>query len=191
MTEHRLRIHLYWLILDWINLTTNLPTPARRGPASRSAPTREYGHPAEWASDTAALIATTLHGWHEALAEHLNETPPPPDSTSETSRVVAAWHYLEPRTQALLDYAGDDAAGEIRELHNRIRSTLGHNRPRHILPTPCVSCGLRTLTRAAGIGHDFVLCEACGHTIRDADYPELVRTALNSIIGKVAPVTVS
>lgn len=191
MTEHRFQLTLYWLVLDWINLITTFPTPARRAPAGRASPTREYGHPAEWASDTAALIAATLHGWHEALAEHLEETPPPATVTAESTRVTAAWHYLNPRAAALLEYAGEDAADEIRELHNRIRSTLGHTRPRYVLPTPCVSCGLRTLTRATGIGHDFVLCEACGHTIRDTDYPQLIRSALDSIIDQLEPEHVS
>lgn len=193
MTEHRLQLHLYWLTLDWLTLATTFPMPARRTTAGRAAPTREYGHPAEWASDTAALIAHTLHGWHEALAEHLHETPPPTTDTAESTRVTAAWHYLNPRTAALLDYAGEDAADEIRELHNKIRTTLGHTRPRYVLPTPCITCGLRTLTRTAAMSGqaDFILCEACGHTIRDTDYPQLIRSALNTIIEQVAPVNVS
>ncbi|MBM4603168.1 hypothetical protein GS575_09490 [Rhodococcus hoagii] len=188
MTEHRLRLHMYWLILDWINLATNLPTPARRGAAGRAAPTREYGHPAEWASDTSALIAATLHGWHDALAEHRGETPPPSIATAESVRVAAAWQYLDPRAQALLDYAGDDPADEIRELHNKIRSALGHTRPKQLLPTPCPrdNCGLRTLTRAAGIGQDFVLCEACGYTIQEDAYPDLIRAILDSLIDSAA-----
>ncbi len=192
MNEHRLQLHLYWLTLDWLTLTTTFPMPARRGSAGRAAPTREYGHPAEWASDTAALIAHTLHGWHEALAEHLGETQPTA-ATSETARVKAAWYYLSPRTAALLDYAGEDAADEIWELHSKIRSTLGHTRPRYVLPTPCISCGLRTLTRTAAMSGqaDFILCEACGHTIRDTDYPQLLRSALDAIIEQLAPVNVS
>ncbi|MBM4487436.1 hypothetical protein GS982_13015 [Rhodococcus hoagii] len=195
MTEYRLRLHMYWLILDWVNLATNLPTPARRGAAGRAAPTREYGHPAEWASDTSALIAATLHGWHDALAEHRGETPPPSIATAESVRVAAAWHYLDPRAQALLDYAGEDPADEIRELHNKIRSALGHTRPRHVLPTPCprADCGLRTLTRTTGMAGqpDFILCEVCGYAIRDGDYPGLIRAALDTIIDQLEPERVS
>ncbi|RVW06242.1 hypothetical protein [Rhodococcus spongiicola] len=181
MNDHRFRLHIYWLILDWLNLTTTLPTPPRQ-PTTRTAPTREYGHPAEWASDTAALIATTLHGWHEALAEHRNETPPPAPTTAESVRIRAAWHYLNPRTQQLLDYT-QDAETEIRELHTKIRTILGHNRPRHTIRTPCprADCGLRTLTRTAGLGQDFILCEACGYTISAAEYPQLITATLDTL----------
>lgn len=45
MSEHRFQLHPYWLILDWIKLTANMPAPARRTAAGSAAPTREYGHP--------------------------------------------------------------------------------------------------------------------------------------------------
>ncbi|MBM4608008.1 hypothetical protein GS416_03890 [Rhodococcus hoagii] len=58
---------------------------------------------------------------------------------------------------------------------HKIRSALGHTRPRHVLPTPCprADCGLRTLTRTTGMAGqpDFILCEVCGYAIRDGDYP--------------------
>jgi len=38
---------------------------------------------------------------------------------------------------------------------------------------------------------DFILCEACGHTIHDTDYPQLIRAALDKIIDQVEPEPVS
>lgn len=193
MTPDRFRLTLYRLVLDWIHLTTAFPSPLATGSsAGRRATSRIYGHPAEWASDTAALIATTLNGWHDTLADHLHETPPPPPSAPERVRILAAWRYLEPRVEQLLaltDTADDPAAStEIGELHHRIRWQLGHTRPRHTLPIPCpnTDCGLKTLQRTTGVGQDMVVCAVCGYTVKDAHYPLLIRITLDTLIDPAA-----
>lgn len=74
MSAKHLRRTIYWLALDWIHLHKLLPTPPRAD--GRRTTTREYGHPAEWASDRAAEIVDKLTSWHDCLAEGRNETPP-------------------------------------------------------------------------------------------------------------------
>ena len=68
-TPKKLRQTIYWLALDWIGLHRDLPTPPK-GETTRTSNTREYGHPAEWASDKAREIVDKLTSWHDMLAEH-------------------------------------------------------------------------------------------------------------------------
>lgn len=69
-----LRLLLYRLTLDWISLRESLPVPT--GSSGRSSNVREYGHPAEWASDQCATIAGLFWWWHQELAQVRGETPP-------------------------------------------------------------------------------------------------------------------
>jgi len=177
------------LILDWINLRKYMPTPLLREQARRTT-TREYGHPAEWASDTAAHIAGLLNDIHDNLAETLNATPPPHPGTTETVRIRAAWKFIEPRIQDLAhqEWAGDTAT-EIRQLHRQIRSRLGHSNPPETLPMPCPNneCGLLTLQRRIRPGTDLITCGNCGYTVKDdqdgSNYRWLVRVCLDTLIG--------
>ncbi|MEV6555889.1 hypothetical protein AB0M22_09245 [Nocardia sp. NPDC051756] len=174
---------LGWLVMDWVHLSTNLPTPARR-PQERIARGRQvFGHPAEWASDTSALIAGVLNEHHDALAEHLGDTRPPLPATAENVRVRAAWDYLECRIDRLAASSfGGDAAVDIRDLHGQIRSRLGLTRPRQLLPTPCPVCELRTLFRAVDVGRDVIDCGNCGHAIQEQHYPFYTRVVLDTLL---------
>lgn len=180
--EH-IRHDFYRLALDWVNLHTNLPKPLRTDD-TRPPAYRDYGHPAEWASDKAAQIAAILHDWHDLVAETRNETPPPPPNTAEIIRVTKAWKYLEPRIEQLVTIVDPEALTEIRTLHNQIRAALGHTNPKQVLPAPCPSqdCGLRTLSRSVSVGHDIIVCASCGYTVREEYYPHLVRVLLDTLI---------
>ncbi len=186
--QARLRTDLRRLVLDWVNLHTQLPEPLRAARTRRTT-SREYGHPAEWAADTANHIAGML-GWiHDDLAERLHATPPPHPHTSETVQVRAAWTFLEPRIADLAnqEWAGDTAA-EVRELHTKIRARLGHTMPRYTLPTPCpsIDCGLKTLHRTIHAGGDTIECGACGYIIAEKHYPLFVRIVLDTLIDSAA-----
>jgi hypothetical protein len=201
---------MYWLIQDWIDLHSTLPIPAGNN-GGRSSNVRAYGHPAEWASDKTRQIADLFWSWHDLEAERRDETRPKPivDSTGRRSRteqqvIVAAWRYLEPRIDDMLaahspfdqlrvpyawDWAIDDEAfTELFDVHREIRAGTGRTRPRYTLPIPCPNsdCGLRTLQRIAGIGQDFIVCDACGYSIKDQHYPLLIRMTLDTLIGAAA-----
>lgn len=77
MNPKHLRRTLYWLALDWIHLRDAMPSPMRGTDSGRRSNSRVYGHPAEWASDKAAEITDLLSSWHDLMAEHRNEKPPP------------------------------------------------------------------------------------------------------------------
>ncbi|EOM78051.1 hypothetical protein DW322_11200 [Rhodococcus rhodnii] len=177
---HRL---LGWLVLDWVNLARNLPTPTAPAGTDHRATRHTYGHPAEWASDTARSIADTLNEIHDALADHLGETPPPHPTVTDRIRVRAAWRYLEPRIHLLsaTDWATDTVT-ELSDLHRKIRSRLGHTIPRTALPTPCPSCELRTLTRSQSPNRDAIECGACGWHIPDTDYQRYARIVLDTLV---------
>ncbi|MFE3051587.1 hypothetical protein [Nocardia sp. NPDC059236] len=185
--QRRLARLLGWLVLDWVNLATHLPTAVARLQAIRSSSERVYGHPAEWASDMSAEIAAKLNGAHDALADHLGETPPPHPGVTEHRRIRAAWTYLECRIPelALYDETGDITA-ELVELHNKIRARLGLTRPRQLLPTPCPACELRTLYRTVAQYSDSVECGHCGHVIREAHYSFYARVVLDTILDNTA-----
>jgi len=183
MNPNHLRRTLYWLTLDWIHLHTELPTPTRQGETTRiHASRREYGHPAEWASDTAADIVNKLTSWHDYLAEHRNETPPP--TGTEQRRLVAAWKYLEPRCEQLCNLVEAEALQELPDLHHQIRHTLGQHTPKYTIPIPCPNddCGLRTLMRVTGIDQEYITCDSCSYTIKEAHYPLLIRMTLDAFL---------
>lgn len=196
MNPNQLRRTLYWLALDWIHLSTDLPTPTSSGGPKRSSNVKDYGHPAEWASDTARQIVDMLTGWHDYMAEHRNETPPRRKkmrvnadgcdvwvwAVNDQQRLTSAWKYLEPRVEQLAELVDKDDLQELPELHHRIRSVLGQYVPKYTIPVPCPSdeCGLRTLMRVMGVGQDFIACDACGYMIKDVHYPLLVKMTLDA-----------
>lgn len=203
MNPRALRRTIYWLTLDWINLHEALPSPASAGGPQRTSNVRAYGHPAEWASDNAADIVDKLAAWHDYLAEERNERRPVTgvafgrrrifQSRAETvqdekRRLVAAWKYLEPRCEQLVELVDRDDLKELPDLHHRIRRTLGHYVPKYTLPIPCPNdeCGLRTLIRVLGVGQDFISCDSCGYTIKEAHYPLLIRMTLDAFITDAA-----
>lgn len=202
MNPKHLRRTLYWLALDWIHLNTDLPSAGaqsvRTWEQGRSSNVKDYGHPAEWASVKAAEIVDVLTSWHDYLAEHRNETRPRRKkmrvngdgndvwvwAVSHQQRLVAAWKYLEPRCEQLVNIIDAEALKEIPDLHYGIRRTLGANLPKYTLPIPCPNneCELRTLVRIQGVGQDFIACDSCGYTIKEAHYPLLIRMTLDAFI---------
>lgn len=206
MNPNKLRQTIYWLTLDWLYLTTHMPIPSTNDPTRRRSNAREYGHPAEWASTQAAEIADILTSWHDDLAEHRGETRPRKARTrrkddgtdawiwavNQRQRITTAWRYLEPRIEELCQLHDHETLEELPNLHYRIRRALGHTKPRYTLPVPCPStdCGLRTLERCIGIGQDFIICGACGYTVRDDpagnNYRWLVRVCLDTLIATPA-----
>ena len=211
VTPAKLRRTLYWLIQDWIDLHDTLPVPAGPG-GGRSSNVRTYGHPAEWASDQCRQIADLFWSWHDLESDRRGETRPTPmvgegrRVRTERQVIVAAWHYLEPRLDDMLaarvpldqmhlqppwlwEWAvDDDALGELFDVHRDIRTRTCRTRPRYTLPIPCPNsdCGLRTLQRIAGIGQDFIVCDACGYSIKDEHYPLLIRMTLDTLTGAAA-----
>lgn len=182
LTPEKLRRNFYRIALDWLHLNRTLPTPLRGEHARRPA-FREYGHPAEWASDLAARIANVMTEWHAALAEERNETPPQTD-TAEKTRVIKAWQYLEPRFDHLHQLAEPEAFDEIREIHWEFKRRLGYTNPTYILPTPCPNdeCGHLALQRRVAVGTDLIECGACGYTVHEQHYPLFARMMLDLII---------
>lgn len=206
MAAKHLRQTLYWLALDWIHLTSTLTTPPRG--EGRSPSTKEYGHPAEWASDNARDIVDKLVSWHDLMADTRNETRPvtritfgAPSTPSrpafrasvdaaraEQVRLVKAWKYLEPRCEQLVELVDYDDLKELPDLHHRIRRTLGADTPKYTLPVPCPNneCELLTLVRVQGVGQEFISCDACGYTIKEVLYPFLVRMTLDAYLNSAA-----
>lgn len=202
MPAKRLRQTLYWLALDWIHLSETMPTPPRG--EGRASGTKEYGHPAEWASDKARQIVDMVTSWHDYLAEQRNERQPVfgvilgntktqfefliEATQQDRLRLVAAWKYLEPRCEQLVQLVDAEALKELPDLHFGIRRTLGVDAPKYTLPVPCpsVDCELRTLVRIQGVGQDFISCDSCGYTIKEAYYPLLIRMALDAFLSGAA-----
>ena len=124
MNPKHLRQTLYWLALDWIHLSTELPTPSRPGESTRiHASRREYGHPAEWASDKATEVVDLLTSWHDYLTTR--------DSHADQADRESFAHPHEPVTVPNEREARD----EIRSRHagrhrcrsrGRRRARLGH-----------------------------------------------------------------
>lgn len=125
--EH-IRNDLTQLVTDYTLLTT-LPKPAANE-TLRGSPSKDYGHPAQWASVNLTRIANLLSTWHSAVAQQRKETPPPPRHAHETVRVKKAYRYLEPRTQDLIDTIDPDDLKEMARLHAAIQSGLGITGPR-------------------------------------------------------------
>lgn len=183
--EH-IRRDFHQITLDWIYLRTHLPRPIHTNQPRRNT-TRQYGHPAEWASDHAARIADILTEWHSMLAEHRNETPPPTHA-AEQRRVVKAWQYLEPRFDQLTQLVDTEAFTEIRDIHWEFKRRLGYTNPTHTLPTPCPNdeCGQLTLQRRIAVGTDLIECGACGYTVQEQHYPLFTRMILDTLIDQAS-----
>lgn len=181
--QRRYRRVLWWLVLDWVHLATTMAAPLRTATAGRPTTGRVYGHPAEWASDTATQVADRLNDLHDDLSDHLHETPPPNPYVRDASRVRAAWSYLECRVDRLATHpAATDLALEVIELHGRIRARLGHTRPCYTLPLNCPDCELRTVVRTIDPGQDLVSCQNCGWFTREENYGLFARMIIDAMI---------
>lgn len=179
----KIRESFYKLAVDWVDLHLRLPQPARTDRQTRRA-NREYGHPAEWASDKSAQIADLFWSWHDMLAEHRNERRPA-EKTRELIRVVNSWKYLEPRFEQLCELVEEEALREIIDLHHGIQRTLGRGNVVQQLDVPCQNpdCGRwGTMQRHVKVGNDLIICGRCGYTVREDHYPLLVRMVLDDAL---------
>lgn len=181
--RHRYRRLINHLVLDWARLRTEMPAPTAQPDTTRRTQRRVYGHPAEWASDSAADIANKLNWTHDALADHLGDRPPPHPGTTERGRIQAAYTYLEPRIHQLVTIdSAADIATELAELHHRIRANLGYTRLYQRLPgVPCLNCSTMALVL---IDNDTIECGECGETIRHELFGLIARHAVDSLIDR-------
>lgn len=180
------------LALHYVLLRATLPKPVPPpGERIMRVAAKVYGHPAEWASDTAREIADQLGLAHEGLADHLHHAGPPHEGTRETGRVRISHHYLTGWFDRLCDYpAAGDTAEALVDLDRHIRRGLGKTDPRRFLPVPCPSpaCGLLGLVRTVdgGTGEDRVDCHFCRETIPADRYAWWTRTLLDGFIDAAA-----
>ncbi len=181
--QRRVATTLQRVVLDWVQLRRDLPAPNKTD-RERGAKVKDYGHPAEWASDMAADIAACLYAAHDNLAEALDSTRPPKVAASEGAAVREAYNYLSVRIHKLAhqDWAPDIIV-EWMGLHSKVRSQLGLTRPRIALPTPCPECELRTLTRYMDVQRDWVECGNCQAQIKSEHYPLYTRLVLDELVG--------
>lgn len=177
------------LVLHYILLRLTLPKPTSPpGERVMRIVAKEYGHPAEWASDTARAVADQMGDAHDNLAEHLQHDPPPHPGSREYGRVAVAHHYLTVWFDRLCTMPGSaDTAEALYDLDRDIRRGLGKTDPRRHLPVPCPSCELLTLTRSLDSdGTDSVECRSCDHVIRAEHYGLWTRILVDEALGESA-----
>lgn len=174
------------LALHYVLLRVTLPKPTPPpGERIMRVAAKVFGHPAEWASDTAAAIATQLNDAHDTLAEHLHHEPPPHPGSREYGRVAHAHHYVTSWFAVLCTMPGaGDVAEALYDLDRDVRRGLGKTDPRRFLPVPCPSCGLLGLVRTIALddGADSVECRSCGETIPSERYGWWTRTLLAEML---------
>lgn len=181
----RYRTLLDRVVLDWVTLRSTLPTPARRegdGSKHTSQRSKSFGHPAEWASDTAREIADALNEAEDYLREALGHAPPPRHpGFRERNRVGHAYRYLTAQFDRLIsndDRAAVDTAVQLGDLHGKVRSVLGLSLRRQTLPTPCPWCDVAALVRSVGS----ISCTECGKVIEEQHYDWLAGWIVDRMI---------
>jgi len=174
------RLAMHYVVL---RMTLPKPVPATRERVMRVV-AKEYGHPAEWASDMARAVADQMGEAHDGLADHLRHDPPPHPGSREYGRVAHAHHYLTSWFERLCEYpAAGDTAEALYDLDRVIRRGLGQTDPRRHLPVPCPGCELLTLVQEIdGAGTDSVECQACGHLIRAEHYGLWTRMLVDDML---------
>lgn len=173
------------IVLDYVNLKRNLPRPAPKSKAGRGSPSRAgYGHPAEWASDTAAEIKTVLFWLADDLTDLLEAEPQLWLHADETAVVRVSHRFL---TANFVTLAGSPlaahAADELMELHRTVRAGMGYTRNGEKLEAPCPACDVAALVRrpparprsrkpGLEIRADAppIRCANCGHEIDASEY---------------------
>jgi ribosomal protein S27E len=172
------------LVLHYVLLRATLPKPVPPpGERVMRIVAREYGHPAEWASDTARSIADHFGETHEALAEHLHHRQPR-GLRAESQRVSDAHHYMTVWFEQLCTWpAAGDTAEALVDLDRDVRRGLGKTDPQRHLPVPCPQCELLTLVRSLDhAGTDEVECRACGHVIHAEHYGLWTRMLVDDML---------
>lgn len=177
------------LAVHYVLLRVTLPKPVPPpGERIMRVAAKVYGHPAEWASDTARAIAEHLNDTHDALADHLHHDPPPHPGSREYGRVAHAHHYLTAWFDQLCTMPGaGDTCEALHDLDRDVRRGLGKTDPRRHLPVPCPQCELLTLVRSLDSdGTDEVECRGCGHTIRAEHYGLWTRMLVDDVLDRSA-----
>lgn len=179
------------LVLHYVLIRTTMPQPVTP-PGNQKlmrVQTREYGHPREWASDTARDIADQLSEAHDALAEIVGMPGPPWHGHNETRRVNLSYRFLTAWFDRLCTMPGaGDTALALYELDRDVRRGLGKTVPRRFLPVPCPACELLGLVRTVtgDDGKDEVNCHVCGEQIPSERYAWWTRTLLDEMIESAA-----
>lgn len=173
---------LHWLVMDYVTIKTSMASPMRRpkdGSKHVSPKAKSFGHPAEWASDAAALIADQLNELEHDLREHLDDGAAVYPRVLEMHRVVLAYAYITRHFDALCTHpAGQDYAENLVDLHGKMRSALGQTRFAEHLPIPCPTCDVKSLVRSVGE----ITCSHCKRVIREDQYPFLTRIVIDDLI---------
>jgi ribosomal protein L37AE/L43A len=180
-SRYQYRRTLDWLALDYVHLKSTMGTPTRGGSEVRyeSPKSKSFGHPSEWASMTCTEIASALNWAEDGLRDHLGHTPGIRPDARETIVVSHGYRYLTAQFEGLCEYpAAGDTAGELDELHRKIRRHLGLTRWVQRLPTPCPWCDTLALVRTVGQ----IDCEACGKTIDEKHYEWLAGHIIDRLI---------
>lgn len=184
--RRRYRRILDRLAWNYVAIRDQLPKP-QANPDDRPGKitAREYGHPAEYASDLARKIADQLNEIHDDLAEHRGDDPPPHPGVREAGRVQAAHHYLTSWLPELCSWdAAADTAEALVDLEREARRLLGQTNPMKQLHVPCPECDMLTMVRHLALtGEDNVECRNCGYTVPEKHFGLWARMVLDDMLG--------
>lgn len=174
------------LVMDYITIRATLPTPSTTQVRTAPQGSREYGHPAQWASDTARAIADCLDATDDALRDHLGHTPPPPRVRAESRVVAFAYTSLKARLEALAEYPGTNAfLDEAHQIHGLIKRALGHGIQRKALSLPCPGCSHLPVFRTVyDDRRDVIECPHCGYQIKEQEYGLYARILVDELIAQ-------
>lgn len=180
----RYRRVLGWVLEDYVQIAAAM-AHGISGPAGDYVQaSKEFGHPAEWASDMKRRIADVIDEIANGLRDHRGDTPANPHR-AEGRKVATEHRYLTAQFESLCTYpAAADSAEELEDLHGDVRRALGQTRPSFKLDTPCPQCGLITMQRTVDLDRsDRINCMNCGHTIEEQYYPLYMRMVLEDVLG--------
>ena len=174
------------IVWNYVTIRATMPRGGNSEDVVITSPSREYGHPAEKASDTAREIARELNETHDGLADHLNSLPPPPPSAREPGRVQSAHRFLTARFNELCTWpAAGDTAESLLELDRTARRLLGLTQTTKHVYLPCPECDLHTLVRdLSGGGDNPVSCKNCGWHVSAELFGVWAERVLDDMVGE-------
>lgn len=173
---------LRWIRDDYLTIHAAMPTPLGGNGVMVTA-SKEYGHPAEWASDMKRRLADTVDAIADDLRDHLGHTPANP-GRREARKFDTEHRYLTAHLDDLCVFPGAvDAAIELDDLHADIRRALGQTRAATKLDTPCPECDLITMRRTVELDRsDTIECMNCGATVKEEHYGLYTRVVLDALL---------